>query len=211
MQTWQGIMKEKLLIILLAALGIVGAFCGYLLIHQPKQELIETVTVATTVESSTLNSSTTETTVDFIYVDIKGAVVNPGMYRLASECRLIDGIMAAGGFTSEADQNLLNFALKLSDQQVIYVAKVGEEVAAEVSNNQLTPSIAGSGEKDGKININTASAVELQTLSGIGEKKAQDIINYREANGSFKDISDLTKISGIGEKTLEKIKDSITI
>ncbi|MEG2645032.1 MAG: helix-hairpin-helix domain-containing protein, partial [Enterococcus sp.] len=90
-----------------------------------------------------------------------------------------------------------------------YVPKVGEEIP---TINEETKSAQNKTEDTNKkININTADASELQQLSGIGEKRAADIINYREANGSFQAIEDLMKVSGIGEKTLENLKDSITI
>ena len=88
--------------------------------------------------------------------------------------------------------------------------KVGEEIPTITETPQQGTSTAASGTTQ-KININTADATELQQLSGIGEKKAADIIKYREENGSFQAVEDLTKVSGIGEKTLENLKDSITI
>ena len=144
------------------------------------------------------------------YVDVKGAVKKAGMYRIKEGMRLMDVIDLAGGFMEEADQNQLNFSKLVMDQEIIYVPKVGEEIPTI----QEEPSEGGSGTPEAetaKVNINTADATEVQQLSGIGEKKAADIIKYREENGSFRAIEDLTKVSGIGEKTLENLKDSITI
>ena len=144
------------------------------------------------------------------YVDVKGAVKKTGMYRISKGMRLMDAIDLAGGFTAEADQNQINFSKLLSDQEIIYVPKVGEEIPRLKEATVESDGSIG-GESQEKININTADATELQKLSGIGEKKAADIIKYREENGSFSTIDDLTKVSGIGEKTLENLKDSITI
>lgn len=145
------------------------------------------------------------------YVDVKGAVKRAGMYRITQGMRLMDAIDLAGGFTEEADQNQINFSKLLTDQEIIYVPKIGEEIPAINQANPNDGGSASSGSDTAKVNINTADAAELQQLSGIGEKKAADIIKYREENGSFQTVEDLTKVSGIGEKTLENLKDSITI
>ncbi|MFQ7236100.1 MAG: helix-hairpin-helix domain-containing protein, partial [Enterococcus hulanensis] len=155
-------------------------------------------------------TATTESKNQEWFVDVKGAVKKTGMYRITQGMRLMDAIDLAGGFTAEADQNQVNFSKLLTDQEIIYVPKVGEEIPTITETPQQGTSTAASGTTQ-KININTADATELQQLSGIGEKKAADIIKYREENGSFQAVEDLTKVSGIGEKTLENLKDSITI
>ena len=155
-------------------------------------------------------AATTESKNQEWFVDVKGAVKKTGMYRITQGMRLMDAIDLAGGFTAEADQNQVNFSKLLTDQEIIYVPKVGEEIPTITETPQQGTSTAASGTTQ-KININTADATELQQLSGIGEKKAADIIKYREENGSFQAVEDLTKVSGIGEKTLENLKDSITI
>ncbi|GCF94570.1 ComE operon protein 1 [Enterococcus florum] len=143
------------------------------------------------------------------YVDVKGAINQPGLYRIKEGMRLMDAVELAGGFTKEADQKQINFAKLLSDQEVVYVPKNGEEIP------EVQLETGGQADKKAEeqiqININTADITELQQLSGIGEKKAQDIVNYREENGSFQSIDELTKVSGIGQKTLEKLRESITI
>lgn len=141
------------------------------------------------------------------YVDVKGAVNKAGMYRINPGMRLMDVIDLAGGFTAEADQNQMNFSKLLADQEIIYVPRIGEEVSV----SHEAPNKETAAKTVEKININTADVDELQQLSGIGEKRAADIVKYREENGSFQAIEDLTKVTGIGEKTLENLKDSITI
>ncbi|MGP9042458.1 helix-hairpin-helix domain-containing protein [Cytobacillus kochii] len=140
---------------------------------------------------------------DDVMVDIKGEVKDPGVYALKSTQRIVDAIQVAGGFLSEADQKQVNLAQKLTDEMVIYIPKVGEEGVSS-----LPPLNDGN---DGKINLNQATVEQLETLPGIGPSKAEDILSYREEVGSFKAIEDLKEVSGIGEKTFEKLKDLISV
>lgn len=148
-----------------------------------------------------------------VYVDVDGAVVSPGVYRLKDGARVSQAIDAAGGLTAEADVTGLNRASKVADGQKIYVPKVGEQQAAAAvggaeSSAATTP---GAGPSSGLVNINTASAAELQALSGIGPSMAQSIIDERTQNGAFASVDDLMRVSGIGEKKLAKIKDCICV
>ena len=148
-----------------------------------------------------------------VYVDVDGAVVSPGVYRLKEGARVSQAIDAAGGLTAEADVTGLNRASKITDGQKIYVPTVGEQQAAEVvdgaeSGAATTP---GAGSSSGLVNINKASVAELQTLSGIGPSMAQSIIDERTKNGPFASVDDLMRVSGIGEKKLAKIKDCICV
>lgn len=159
-------------------------------------------------EPSAKSSSAAE-----VYVDVDGAVVKPGVYRLKDGARVSQAIDAAGGLTAEADVTGLNRASKIIDGQKIYVPSVGEQQAAAVPNGtdsgaSTTP---GTGSSSGLVNINTASAAELQTLSGIGPSMAQSIIDERTQNGAFASVDDLMRVSGIGEKKLAKIKDCICV
>ncbi|MGA5692536.1 helix-hairpin-helix domain-containing protein [Cytobacillus pseudoceanisediminis] len=139
--------------------------------------------------------------------DIKGAVQKPGVYEAAEGDRVIDLLEKAGGLTDKADGTKINFALNITDEMVIYVPEKGEILEeATVEDGKA------SGQQDnGKINLNQANESELQTLSGIGPSKAAAIIEHRETNGPFKDAADLKLISGIGEKTFEKLKDHISV
>lgn len=190
-----------LLLIPVALFGV----CFFIFLKE--EETISQPTLFST--SQSVLETTSATVSEEWYVDVKGAVNKTGMYRIKEGMRLMDVIGLAGGFTAEADQNQINFSKLLADQEIVYVPKVGEEIP---TINEETKSAQNKTEDTNKkININTADASELQQLSGIGEKRAADIINYREANGSFQAIEDLMKVSGIGEKTLENLKDSITI
>ena len=141
-----------------------------------------------------------------LYVDIKGAVKQQGMYEVKADMRVWDAILMAGGVDEDADTKLVNFAEQVTDQMVIYVPIKGEEpmIKQEISDekNESTES---------KVNLNQADETQLQTLSGIGLKKAQEIIRYREENGGFKSIEEIKNISGFGEKTFEKLKEAITV
>lgn len=148
-----------------------------------------------------------------VYVDVDGAVVSPGVYRLKEGARVSQAIDAAGGLSAEADVTGLNRASKVADGQKIYVPKVGEQQAVTAGCGADGGAVVTSGANDaaGLVNINTASAAELQTLSGIGPSMAQSIIDERTKNGPFASVDDLMRVSGIGEKKLAKIKDCICV
>ena len=148
-----------------------------------------------------------------VYVDVDGAVVTPGVYRLREGARVAQAIDAAGGLTPEADVTGLNRASKVTDGQKIHVPTVGEQRAsiAEAGVDGGASASSGVSGATGLVNINTASAAELQTLSGIGPSMAQSIIDERTQNGAFASVDDLMRVSGIGEKKLAKIKDCICV
>ncbi|NTQ66561.1 helix-hairpin-helix domain-containing protein [Enterococcus faecium] len=147
-----------------------------------------------------------------MYTDIKGSVKEPGIYSFSSEERVYDVLKRAGGLLEEADSDRINFSAKIEDQQVLYIPAVGEE-PPEHHNQSASPEGKQStaDTEPSKININTASPSELQQIPGIGSVKAQEIIRFREENGSFQKVEDLQEISGIGEKTVEKLKNFVTI
>ena len=159
-------------------------------------------------ESSSKASAESE-----VYVDVDGAVARPGVYRLKDGARVSQAIDAAGGLTVEADVTGLNRASKVTDGQKIYVPTVGEQQTAAVTGgaDSAASPASGAGASSGLVNINTASAAELQTLSGIGPSMAQSIIDERTQNGAFASVDDLMRVSGIGEKKLAKIKDCICV
>ena len=182
--------------ILLILVGVGGLF-------SKKEESVEgTTVVETTMLAEKTEASTTQETV--IFVDIKGAVKNPGVYQMKVGDRVKDALEAAGGLTEEADSQKVNLAKRLEDQMVIVVPKVGEE-AEEISAGVTSKEEA----KEGKVNINTATVEELKTLKGVGEKKAEAIIEYRKKNGSFKTKEDLMKVRGIGKKLFESFEERI--
>lgn len=139
-------------------------------------------------------------------VDVKGAIKKPGVYLVSHDDRVIDVIDQAGGFAKKANENAINLAEKVIDEMVIYVPKIGED------ETEVLLSDPGSiNNNDGKIRMNHASLDEMTTLSGIGPKKAQAIIDYRDENGPFQQIEDILNIPGIGEKTLDNFRDDIIV
>ena len=182
--------------ILLILVGVGGLF-------SKKEESVEgTTVVETTMLVEKTEVSTTQETV--IFVDIKGEVKKPGVYHMKVGDRVKDALEAAGGLTEEADSQKVNLAKRLEDQMVIVVPKVGEEaeeIPAGETRNEAT--------KEGKVNINTATVEELKTLKGVGEKKAEAIIEYRKKNGSFQTKEDLMKVRGIGKKLFESFQERI--
>lgn len=161
-------------------------------------------------------------------VDIKGEINNPGIYSLKINSRVIDVIEIAGGLTENADTSVINLSKKITDEMVIIIYSKEQvnnfEKTKEIENlkqekclqkdenSLINGACINQKEKiTGKISINTASKEELMTLPGIGESKAKDIITYREQNGPFTNIEDLTKIPGIGENILAQIKEDITL
>jgi competence protein ComEA len=149
-----------------------------------------------------------EKTVSAILVDVKGAVVHQGVYEVRETDRIKDVIALAGGFTKDADQTKVNLAARVHDEMVVYVPKIGEE---GISSTAAPPSLDSYSNGDKKVNINTASIDEIQKLHGIGPAKAAAIIAYREEHGPFKKIEDLLNVTGIGEKSLEKIREQIIV
>ena len=182
--------------ILLILVGVGGLF------SKKEESVEETTVVETTVLAEKTEASTTQETV--IFVDIKGAVKNPGVYQMKVGDRVKDALDAAEGLTAEADSQKVNLAKRLEDQMVIVVPKVGEE-AEEIPAGETRKEAT----KEGKVNINTATVEELKTLKGVGEKKAEAIIEYRKKNGSFQTKEDLMKVRGIGKKLFESFQERI--
>ena len=162
-----------------------------------------------------------------IYVDVCGAVANPGVFQLAAGSRVFQAIEAAGGYLPEAALTCVNRAGVLTDGQQLYILtqeemeRQGLDPAemAKASDGQMNGS-AGTGQntgmtaqvqQDNRININTADEAQLTTLTGIGATRAQAIIAYREENGPFAAIEDIMNVQGIKEGTFAKIKDEIVV
>ncbi|WP_449449005.1 helix-hairpin-helix domain-containing protein [Streptococcus suis] len=145
-----------------------------------------------------------------LVVDVKGAVAKPGLYTLEADARVNDAVEAAGGLTSQADPKSINLAQKLSDEAVVYVASKDENISV-VASTTASSAMSQEEKNTSLVNLNTATEADLQTISGIGAKRATDIIAYREANGGFKSVDDLNNVSGIGDKTMESIRPYVTV
>ena len=207
--------KEYKIIVICAVLGLVlGAFFLLKPTSQTpvKEKNLQAEVAAVSKDSSSEKEVNKEEKdespeQDLITVDVKGAVKLPGIYDLPVGSRVHDAVQKAGGLTEEADSKSLNLAQKVSDEALVYVPTKGEEVASQQTASGTTPSTS----KEKKINLNKASLEELKQVKGLGGKRAQDIIDHREANGKFKSVDELKKVSGIGAKTIEKLKDYVTV
>jgi competence protein ComEA len=185
----------------LSVVGLVVFFVIYTILKRPEPTsppLAITLQPRPTAESPTPTPAT-------INVYVTGAVKKPDVYALSLNSIVKDAITAAGGATADADLDRINLATRLADQMEVYVPRQGEAEPPAPPNGSA-PDAAGA-----KININTASAEELDKLPGIGPSIAKAIIDYRTKNGSFKQIEDINDVKGIGDALFEKIKDQITV
>ena len=138
--------------------------------------------------------ATTNEVVNYVYVDVKGEVINPGVYRVSDKCRVFQVLEIAGGLASNSDTSNVNLAARVVDEQVIKIPK--KDYTSTISE---------------LININTATLIELDSLPGIGYSTASNIIEYRNTNGLFRAKEDIKLVNGIGDVIYEQIKDLITI
>ena len=212
-EDYLALLKKYKLMVALGAILVMAIGAFLVLQQKPEAKTTDFPTVSST---SASQESTEETSPDSpesetILVDVKGAVQSEGVYELPSTARVNDAIKAAGGFSDQADKKSVNLAQKLSDEAVVYVASQGENVSVvHPATSSLAAGDSGS-ENTEKINLNTATVADLTTISGIGEKRANDILAYRDSQGGFTSVDDLNNVSGIGDKTLENIRPYVTV
>jgi competence protein ComEA len=221
------------IIILIILILLIFSICWNKANAYIEEDINDIVLVKEPLEDSKNKDNKKEKEMIYYYVDIKGAVINPNVYKLEKESRVVDVIKMAGGLTKDADTSLLNLSKKIIDEMTIIIYTEREvrnfkEEINEVSIDETLDYIESSCQcpdpevnqacicdeeniSNEKISINTATATILQTLPGIGESKATDIIEYRNENGPFTKLEDLKKVSGIGESVFDKIKDYITL
>lgn len=145
----------------------------------------------------------------FVYVC--GAVKHPGVFELPQNSRVYEAIALAGGFRKNAYEKGINQAAQITDGQMIEVLTVKEQKESGAKTQGQGTDAANAQSQDDRIDINTATAEQLTTLSGIGQAKAENIIAYRESSGGFSSVEDLMKVSGIGEGVYERIKDKVKV
>lgn len=136
-----------------------------------------------------------------IWVHVCGQVQCPGVVALSAGSRAWEAVEAAGGLTEEAQEEAVNLAALLQDGEKLYIPALGEPV----------PEAVKAASESGLVNLNTADAERLQSLPGIGESRAADILSYRERNGGFKSVEEIMQVPGIKESIYEKIRDKITV
>ena len=223
-------LKKVVGIIVLSVLAIIVLIYGFISYKKQEKESIK-IEKNLTKEESSNKLTKKETNIGNLVVDIKGEIKTPGIYKVNKNTRVIDVINMAGGLTENADTSIINLSKKITDEMVIIIyskyevenfletkkieeqkqsiCKDGEVVNGACINiestNDSSPSISG------KLNINTATVEQLQTLPGIGETKAKNIIEYRNTNGNFTKIEDILEVPGIGNSIYDQIKNLITI
>lgn len=206
--------RNILFIAIMSMLCFNFSACNYpkedtVIIEQPKEQSDKSKVE----ENSATENSIIEDSVkaeSWIWVDVSGAVKIPGVYRMKQGARVFEAIQEAGGFLENADTAGINQASVLSDGEKLQIYTKEEAQQMEKSPKSFSDS-QNNIENNGKVNINTADLIELQKIPGVGEKKAQSIMEYREKNGKFQSIEQLQEVSGIKGKTFEKIKDYITV
>jgi competence protein ComEA len=176
-------------------IGIVVTVIMFIIISLGKGKDNDIIFTGQPIDSGIINEP-------YIYVDIKGEVKNPGVYKLEKGSRVFQLVNSAGGYKESADKNALNLSKVLRDEEVVYIPNVNEQfpIYEEYSESSTL-----------KININNAPKELLDTLPGIGPSTAQAIVDYIEENSYFDAIEDIMNVSGIGESTFDKIKNLITV
>ena len=199
-------------------LSIIGGVLAVIVIILVGRGMMASPTKEKVMVTNAVNTTRVEETTTIMpqncYVDIKGEVLRPGVYEFSCESRIQEVIKKAGGFTEEADETKINLAQKISDQMQIIVPNLHSKQEGGVTEgnsekgnlSNTTPSDS----KQGTVNINTATLEELQTIKGIGKKKAEAILQYRKEHGAFRTKEDLLQVKGIGKKALEAIESQVT-
>ena len=199
-------------------LSIIGGVLAVIVIILVGRGMMASSTKEKVMVTNAVNTTRIEETTTMMpqncYVDIKGEVLHPGVYEFSCESRVQEVIKKAGGFTEEADETKINLAQKITDQMQMIIPNlhskqeggVTEGNSEKGNSSNTTPS----NSKQGTVNINTATLEELQTIKGIGKKKAEAILQYRKEHGAFRTKEDLLQVKGIGKKALEAIESQVT-
>ena len=199
-------------------LSIIGGVLAVIVIILVGRGMMASSTKEKVMVTNAVNTTRVEETTTMMpqncYVDIKGEVLRPGVYEFSCESRIQEVIKKAGGFTEDADETKINLAQKITDQMQMIVPNLHSKQEGGVTEgnsekgnlSNTTPSNL----KQGTVNINTATLEELQTIKGIGKKKAEAILQYRKEHGAFRTKEDLLQVKGIGKKALEAIESQVT-
>ncbi len=196
--------RKKLLIIAILIIIVVPIIIFII----PKEEIKEEIVLE---KKEDIVEEAKEEVQSKIMVDIKGEVKHPGCYEIDSDKRVKDLIEIAGGLTKNASVDGINLSAKLSDEMVIVIDRKETVQKLETDSRVVVKQSTNEAKTTGKISINKATKKELMTLTGIGEAKANSIIDYRTTKGPFKSLEDIKKVKGIGDSIFAKIKDNITL
>lgn len=178
---------------------------GYWLVRTPPPPTEASLPMATATTSSAV-ATPPPSTASAVMVHVAGSVAEPGVYEMPPGARVRDAVVAAGGPTDEADWNAVNLAAVVVDGSRLYIPAVGESVPAEL----LVESAGAGGVSDGPLDVNRATAEQLEELPGVGPATATAIITERERNGPFVDVDDLDRVPGIGPAKLAALRDLVT-
>lgn len=198
-------------------LSIIGGVLAVIVIILVGRGMMASPTKEKVMVTNAVNTTRVEETTTMMpqncYVDIKGEVLRPGVYEFSCESRIQEVIKKAGGFTEEADETKINLAQIITDQMQIIVPNLHSKQEGGVTEGNSekgnTSNTTPSNSKQGTVNINTATLEELQTIKGIGKKKAEAILQYRKEHGAFRTKEDLLQVKGIGKKALEAIESQV--
>lgn len=201
--------KYKILIILIICLlGILIIFSNLTSNFKNDEDAFKKYSEETEIKSNSNHDNTKKENREKIIVYIDGAVAKPNIYSLVEGARINDLVQAAGGFLENAESKTINLAQRLNDEDHIYVYSIGENELNGTKSSEVNSSMRS----DGCINLNKATIEELKSIDGIGEVRAEKIVEYREENGPYKNIDELKMIGArIGEKTFETIKDKVYV
>ena len=199
-------------------LSIIGGVLAVIVIILVGRGMMASPTKEKVMVTNAVNTTRVEETTTMMpqncYVDIKGEVLHPGVYEFSCESRMQEVIKKAGGFTEEADETKINLAQKITDQMQLIVPNVHSKQEGGVTEGNSekgnSSNSTPSNSKQGTVNINTATLEQLQTIKGIGKKKAEAILQYRKEHGAFRTKEDLLQVKGIGKKALEAIESQVT-
>lgn len=213
-------MKKIIYILIGLSIILTGAI---FIIYKNNFEVSEEIIDLTVEDDKEEEITKREDETNEIFVDIKGAIVNPGIYKVEADSRVNDIINLAGGLLENADTSKINLAKKVTDEMTIIIY-TKEELQNKINSNEcicncedvkndacINENNIDDSHESTIVNINTASIDKLLTLPGIGEAKAKEIISYRDGNGLFENISDIKNVPGIGAALFEKIKAYITV
>lgn len=213
-ELWQNFITKHKFVLVSLVVTLIVVFSGLVFVWWNKPVPKETFLAPT--QTAKIEHHRVATKAKYIFVDVKGAVKAPGLYKILASKRVGDAIALAGGINAEADSSQVNFAKKLSDQMLIYVSKQGEQTAqASASTKQTTASdlLESSPNEDDqtKLDLNQVDKQQLMQIDGIGEKKAEQIILYRKQHQGFKQLAELKNVTGIGEKLYQVLSSHLKV
>ena len=206
-------MVKKYLKIIILFISIIVIIASYFVITKLESSNINEEVIEEELAYVETSSEESTSTSNNFYVDVKGEVKNPNVYMVSEGMLVIDAINLAGGFTKNAYTDNINLSKKLNNEMVIIVGNKKDyttSTTVKVINDALIKEEKKDNTNKALVNINTASKEELMTITGIGESKANSIIEYRNKT-KFNSIEDIKNISGIGDKFFEQIKNYITV